>query len=202
MPLDDRLRDELGRDADPVAPDTERHLAVVRGRGRARPSTTGWLLAATATIAVIAILVLGTLPGARVIGPGGTNAPTPSPGSAPPRGLEGTEWTVTLLATDPSVAELGMAGEWTLRVGATSTLDVDTPASFRTPSGSMPAGYVWALDGGSFVTNLFARDFGAACAGSGGYEATVEDTQLVFAGRDTCRPRHVLLTTRPWARGR
>ena len=57
MPLDDRLRDGLRRDADSIVADTDRHLATVAGRARVGTSATGWLVAAAAAVVVIAMLI-------------------------------------------------------------------------------------------------------------------------------------------------
>ena len=89
MPFDDRLRDGLRREADPIVPDTERHLAAVLGRSRDGTGVTSWLVVATAAVMVIALLVLGILPGARVPRPGTTAEPTAA-GSSPRAALEGT----------------------------------------------------------------------------------------------------------------
>jgi hypothetical protein len=194
MPLDDRLREGLRADADLVVPDTDRHLAVVRGRGRVGPSTTGWLVAATATIVVIAVLVLGIPPGAPSTGPGATNEPTPRASSVVPPGLEGTGWTVTLLASDPGVAELGMAGAWSIRFGRDSAMAVTSPALATSRD-------AYALDDGVFATNLFASDHDSTCAGPGEYHVSLGAGRVTFSGSDTCAQRRVLLTTRPWSSG-
>ncbi len=107
---------------------------------------------------------------------------------------------MTLSASDPGVAGLGMAGDWTMRLGAGSTIDLSPPAGFRPPSGRAPDGYVHAEVGASFVTTLFARDFAAPCAGPGTYAWMINGDHLTFTTvDDTCDARRTLLTTRPWS---
>jgi hypothetical protein len=201
MSLDDRLRDGLRSDVDPMAPDTERSLREIRRRAEGGPGM-GPLLAAIAGLVLITVLVIGMVPvaGPRVSpSPPAPSAASVTPGpSALPDALSGTSWSVTLLSTDPGVADLGMAGDWTLSLGEDASLVVGPPNGFQTSRGAAPSRTLYASSDGRFLTTLFAPDFGPSCAGSGDFQVAIEPTRLVFTGTDTCQPRDVLLTTHPW----
>jgi hypothetical protein len=202
MPLDDRLREGLRQDVEHVLPDTERRMRAIRRRGEPRSGSIGWLAAAAAAVAIVAILVIGLRPAGVSVRPGSSPGPTvrPTPGlSSSHEGIAGTAWSVELLDTDPGVAESDMAGSWTLRLGGDSIAEVSPPDGFTPPDGAARITGAYAITGDLVATNLFTRGFGAACTGSGDYRYSLTGGLLVLAGRDTCLVRHALLTTRAWA---
>ncbi|MCY7418013.1 MAG: hypothetical protein LH650_05875 [Chloroflexi bacterium] len=201
MPLDQRLRDGLHRDADPIEPDVLAGLESVTRRASRSSGTTGRLMLSAAAIIVVLVLVRLAGVGPHIeVAPGATpsGATSRSPSTGDPAALVGT-WTVTLAPADTGVGPLGMVGDWTMRLGADSTVEVVPPPGFHPPSGSDPGGYAYAVTGPSLVTNLFTRDFAASCAGSGGYTWSADDTSLrLTMTADTCEPRRVLLGTGDW----
>lgn len=201
MPLDDRLRAELRQDVEHVKPDTERHLRAALQRSSPGAGTIGWLAAAATSIALIGILVIGLRPAGVLVGPGssspGSIDPVPTPmGSV--ASLEGRTWSVELFDADPGVPWPDMAGRWTMRLDPDSIVELSPPDGFRGHPGVTAIAGVYVISGDGFVTNLFTRDFGAACAGAGDYRFSVVGARLTFSGRDTCLVRRALLTTRPW----
>ncbi len=198
MGLDRRLRDELNEAAESIEPDTEGSLERVTLRSESRSRTSSALLA-TAAVVVIMVFVAVILPGRHPLGPvpGGNQTGSPEP-TMPVADLLGS-WSVTLTGADPGVAGLGMTGDWTMRLGAGSTIDLMPPTGFRAPSGRAPDGYVHAETGTTFLTTLLARDFAESCTGSGTYAWSVAKGQLsLVAVNDTCDARRALLATRPW----
>ncbi len=159
MPLDQRLRDGLHRDADAIEPDVLAGLESVTRRASRGPGTTGRLMLSAAAIIVVLVLVriAGVAPHIEVA-PGATpstmNGSSASPSSSAGfgRGVTGT-WMVTLAPADTGVESLGLAGDWTMRLGADSTVEVVPPQGFQTPSGGDPGGYAYAVTGPSLVTN-------------------------------------------------
>jgi hypothetical protein len=201
MPLDRRLRDDLHRAAESIEPDTEGGLERVTRRAGSR-STGSVVMVAVAAMVVIVVFVTVIMPGRRPDGsvPGGADGiGSPGPTVRDATSILGS-WAVTLTDGDPGVASLGMAGEWSMRLGAGSTIDLIPPAGFRPPSGQAPDRYVHAENGTTFLTTLFVRDFAESCTGSGTYTWSVANGHMSLAAvDDTCDARRALLATRSWS---
>jgi hypothetical protein len=180
MGLDRRLREELHVHASSIEPDPHGHLEAVMQRGRRRGQWPGALAGAAA--AVLLIAVAGTMP----------------PPGRQDSALTGTTWTVSLEPGDPRVADLGMAGTWTLRLGDRSTIELTPPPAFSTDGGTGLDGYVYTIDGADVITNLVSRDHGATCAGPATYRWSIDGDRLTFTSLDSCDVRATLLATRPW----
>jgi hypothetical protein len=206
MPLDRRLRDELARAAAAVEPDVGARLEAVTRRASRRSGAGGRVVLSAVAVVVVLVLVrfagvgphLELAPGAAP-SPGSGASAIPSSSASLRDGVTGT-WTVTLPAAEPGVGTLGMVGDWTMRLGADSTVELSPPEGFDPPSGGDLGRYAYAVTGSSLVTNLFTRDFSASCAGSGRYTWTADHLVLrLSVTADTCEPRRVLLTTRAWS---
>ena len=180
MGLDRRLREALHEHASSIEPDTHGRLDTVMRRGGPRNRWGGVLAGAAA--AVLLLAVAGTM----------------LPLSRQDAVLTGTTWTVTLEPDDPGVADLAMAGTWSLQLGDRSTIALSPPPTFIAQGASAPDGYVYTATGAEMTTNLFSRDHGAMCAGPATYAVSIDGDRLTFIGSDSCPARAVLLETRAW----
>jgi hypothetical protein len=161
------------------------------------------MLAAAAALVVVGVLILGVLPGG---GPHRGSEPSSTEPRATPAGtslaevLRGTAWTANLTPADGADAGTEVTGSWLLRLGGLSVIEVVPPAGLTLPTGVTTLTGVYGFDQGRLVTNVFARDFGASCAGPGSYQVDLVDGRLTLSGTDTCGIRHVVLTRTPWER--
>jgi hypothetical protein len=191
MPLDDRIRDSLRRDAAAIHPDVEHHLErVARGsRPASRPARSLVALAASIVGLVVLVQLAGIAPMAT--GPTGRPTATESPTGHP---LAGT-YRVILDSSEADIGALDMGGAWTITLGADAAVGIVPPASFRTRIGRS----AYAVVGDLLHTSALARDLGPQCAGSGTYRWELRRDGLHFTLRDdTCRARVVLFTSAPW----
>lgn len=205
MSLDRRLRDELRREADRIAPDVERNLGAVESSARRRsPIGAATLLVATAVIALAVGVRLGTVPvpqvGATQTAPasaGPAATATPAAPNASFGAIAGT-YVVTLPSTDPVVAQNHLAGAWTMRLLADGEVFLSPPADFGSGTSSL-SGLAFTLAADQFRSNIFYNDF---CNSIGTYTWALSGAQLSFAPLDdTCAVRRALLSTAPWQVG-
>jgi hypothetical protein len=191
MSFDRRIRSGLHRDAQGIEPDVERHLAAVSRHAERSPMRVGGLLAAAAVVIALVVFLRLQIDDEAVTSPGAVPSPI---------GPEGA-WVTTLSTDQPDVESLGMAGTWSIQYLENGSLVVTAPQTFPAPSRTVPARYIYAITGDSLLTNLFASDYTAACAGPGTYDWTVVSGDLVLrVVEDTCVARRTLLATAPWAR--
>ena len=211
MNLDQRLRDELAREAGRIDPDVERQLGAVEARAARRGGLGGPTLVLAGAV-IVAALLLRTSPLPGVTGPGSggwspTEAtasvagraagPSTSPGSSPasyPQIAGGYQ--VTLDAADPAVARDHLAGTWTMRLQADGEVFMSAPASYA-PGANGLSGIAFSLTADRFRTNLFIND---ACGTVGTYTwARGGGALTLTAVADDCAIRRTLLSSRPWA---
>jgi hypothetical protein len=204
MPLDDRLRDALHSSASSVEPDVEHHLERVRGRsGRRGTAPVATLaLAAVAVIAVIVGVREGVLDSvAALLAPARTSGPGASSGPAADSDVLVGTFRVTLDGRDPTIASNEMVGTWELTLRADSGVSISAPDTFGARLGRSLTGAVYALRDDRLYTNLFARQLGHDCAGSGAYRWELVDDRLILeVSDDLCLPRVALLTSNAWSR--
>jgi hypothetical protein len=188
MSLDRRLRSALNRAGQTVQPDTDERLRIVLDRGRIRRGPPIGL--ALVGAAAIVILVVGTRFLPSLQGP----AAVPTSTSDPRAAVAGT-YTVSLLADDPGVADLGIAGTWSITLHPSGAIDIDPPDTF---AGSAASGHTFAINGDSFRTDLYYNDY---CDSIASYRLVVEAGTLAFdQSDDTCAIRVALLAMHPWTR--
>lgn len=217
MSFDQRLRDELAREAAHLDVDVERQLGSVEARAARRRSVGGPTLVLAAAIVVAALILrTGPLPattdpgsaGSSPSGPGprasataGNGAsilpgPAASPGASSPSFPEiaGT-FEVALDPQDPAVARDQLGGTWTMRLQADGEVFMSAPASF-VPGTSGLSGIAFSLAGDRFRTNLFIND---NCGTVGTYTWARAGGRLsLTALTDDCAIRRTLLASRPW----
>ena len=199
MSLDHRLRSELERAADSIAPDVERNLAIVEARARPRSSlgASTLLLAAAIVVAAIIIRLGPSLPGAGGPNPTGSAAPPSIVGPSPSPAYDaiaGT-YTVTLDPSNTAVAQYRLGGAWTMRLVADGEIFLSPPASFGSGTTSL-SGLAFTLAGDQFRNNIFYNDY---CSSIGTYTWSLAAGQLRFAPvGETCPIRQTLLSTVPW----
>ena len=75
------------------------------------------------------------------------------------------------------------------------------PDAFVAAHGAPSGADVYAIEGDLLYTNLFARQLGPDCAGSGTYRWRIEASRLSFEKvDDLCPQRVAVLTGHGWAR--
>ncbi len=197
MPLDDRLRDAIERDAATFQPDVEEHLRRVRARSKSPQRMLRAPLAAAAVLilAVLALRVMDVDP--RAIGPFiGLQPPVSSP--SPRAGIEGTFR--ARLDAEPSVGgPRSLVGEWVLTLGTDSTVALVPPATFDSEVRRFEG--VFAVIGDEIVTTLFVADLSQACAADGAYRWSLTGDRLLLDKiDDMCPERIAVLSGAPWIR--
>jgi hypothetical protein len=196
MSLDDRLREQLRREAAAIDPDVGRGLMLVEGRARRRGSVgLGSLLAATAIIVVVVIgqRVWST---AQDGGPGASVLMTAPPSAA--LGYERIAGTyLAVLDVDAGGAELAdVAGEWTMVLQPNGTMLVTPPPTFD-EGGSTQSGVAFSIEGDDLRTNLFQQ----RCDSVGAYGWVLAGDRLTMtAVDDDCELRRAVLAARTWVR--
>lgn len=201
MSLDQRLRDELQRDADGIGPDVERNLGAVEARARRRTSIGApTFLAAAAVIAFAIVIRSQTTP---LSSGGSSTAPSPHASSSPAASgiptydtIAGT-YTLALDPADPAASAGHLGGTWTMRLLPDGEMLLSTPQTFVYGS-TAPSGLAFSLVGDRFRTNLFYNDY---CSSVGVYAWSRAGDRLSFAPvTETCSIRQTLLATAPWHR--
>lgn len=187
MPIDDRIRDGLARNAEVPFPTVERHLGRVQVRRRRR------LQARVAALAASAVAIVALVPWALVAGLAQRGAdPAPSPGS----GLPGTYRVVV----GDAGSSAGVGGTWTVTLGEGGAVVLDPPPGYEGPVG---VGESYELSGpAEMTTNLFVGSPGCQRADPpvGVYGFVVADSELRFNRvEDTC-PARARLLGEPWER--
>ena len=189
MPIDRRLREDLGRDANRIHVDIERNLGAVQARVRHRgPSL---LIPAIAAAAVLAIVIgLRFAPPNAIGGPTGT--PSASAGANPFEAIAGI-YRATLDAPD----DASVAGSWTMELRRNGTLVLAPPTTFSYGS-IAPSGISYTIEGDRLRTDMFYNDF---CASVGAYTWSLRGDVLTLSpASESCAIRKALLATSPWTR--
>lgn len=208
MSFDQRLRDELAREAARVEPDVERQLGAVEARAVRRRSAGGPTLVLAAAI-VVAALILRTNAAPVTPGPVGDGSPpaaTTAPASTPPSPSDGPSaaaypqiagsYQVTLDPTDPAVARDHLAGMWTMRLQADGEVFLSAPSTFTAGANGL-SGVAFSLVADRFRTNLFIND---VCGTVGTYAWALAGGSLTLSPvADDCSIRRTLLAAQPWS---
>ena len=207
MPLEGRIREELGRAAETIETNVERNLGAVEARAHRRDGVSASLLAVAAVVIVLAIAI--RLGGGTNQGTAGSAAPSPALAAATPSPtgslspaiypqIAGT-YKVTLDTSNAAVVRDGLAGQWTLRLQPDGVALLSAPQAFQ-PGASSLTGITYALTGDRFRTDLFYNDF---CSSIGTYAWSLANGRLAFTPVDeTCPVRRTLLSTVPWEAGK
>jgi hypothetical protein len=200
MPLDGRLRDALYAEAATVEPDVERRLGVVVGRTERRSSRALGALATAAVALVILVVVVRTVPVDPL-------AVFQSPAATPTISIPPADAGDRLVGTYRASFDVGdlarsdLTGEWTLILGADSSVAAIAPPGFSATSDAPLDGYLYAIRDDELYINLFARHLERSCVASGSYRWQVADGRLTLeVEADPCEPRAALLTSRSWER--
>jgi hypothetical protein len=198
MPLDDRLREALDREAATYRPDVEEHLRRVRQRSRPPGRMLRAPLAA-ATVLIVAVVALRvTNLDPRALGPFlGHEPPVASP--SPGYGIAGS-YRARVDVKASAGGSPSLAGEWVLTLGSDSAVSMIPPTTFDGEERRFEGG-VYAVIGEQLVTTLFASEFSRACAGVGTYRWALDgDRLLLETVDDRCPERVVILTGAEWMR--
>jgi len=190
MPIDDRLRSGLARNAEHVDPSVERHLATVLTRTRRHTlvlraaAVTGIAAAAAVTVSVGPDLVEALRADVDVV------APAESTASPAVTGIF-----ATMIASDtPGIGTSGVDGRWTIQFESDGTLAVDGPDSY----GGILSAALFEATPGQLRTDVFGQDLCSA-GGVGTYEWTRSGSTLTFRVLDdACEERVAVFTSVPW----
>lgn len=183
MPLDDRLRDGLTRNADAFEPDIETALARVTRPRPARVVVRGVLIAAAIIGLVIAL--------AAVKRPDEQTGPADVPSIS--AGQLAGQYETTVTAT-VSGAPYDISGRWEIRFDPAGILDVRPPASYA----GVVSAQLFQTTGAELRTDVFGADL---CSGLplGTYRWERQDLTLRFTSIDeACAARAAILTSQPW----
>lgn len=188
MPVDDRLRTGLARNAAHHEPAVETHLNVVLGRARRRARMQRVLVA---TAAVCALGLAAAL-GQGLARPGQDNRLVPAADLPVPTltGVFATDLPDDLVSSGGQP----LGGRWTLGLQADGTMTVTAPPSYR----GVVSGALFKATPGALRTSIFEQDL---CSGEsiGAYSWARSAGQLVLEVRDdTCAGRVLVLTSQPW----
>lgn len=184
MPLEDRLRRELHRDATRIEPDVESALrSVEMGVRRRSPA-----LAAALAGAALVVVLLAVRFGAPLLEPPG-GQPTPSA-----YGIPGV-YSVTFGDTDPNADVLRLVGRWMLEIDSMGVGSLTAPGTFQ-PGATVFPGISFAVTGDRVRTDLFITD---PCGTVGTYRWQRDaDSLTLELVEDGCHLRTVLLSTHQW----
>lgn len=183
MPLDDRLRDGLARNADVFEPDVEVALAMVTRRRPARAVLRGGLVAA-AIIGFVIALAMVKRPDVQT-GP----ADVPSISAVQLAG----HYETTIIA-NVSGAQYDISGRWEIRFDPAGILDVRPPPAYV----GVLSAQLFQTTGTELRTDVFGSDL---CSGlpAGTYRWERHDLTLRFTSIDeACAARAAILTSQPW----
>ncbi len=187
MPLDRRLRDGIDRLTSEIDADVDRNLDRTLRRAR----RTIALRRAGAASVVAASVALAIVIGPRTID-ALRNEQAPSPATIPsntnPAIIAGTYETV-VPNDQPAVRRDGLAGRWTIALGADGTMTLSPPSSYSGPR----SGYGFQVSGDRFRTDLFST---SVCTGipPGEYRWTLSGGTLTLTPvDDRCAARDALL---------
>ena len=191
MSFDRRMRDAMRRISDTPDLDVETRLERALAERTTRPGIPFGMVLATVTAVLVVVVGLPNLRG--VVGPGSDPSPTPT-SPAPSPALAGVY--ITTLASDvPDPTGLGLAGTWSMTLGADLTLEMAPPSDF---TGSRATGHAYAVDGEAFETDLWFNDL---CDSIGRYAWSRDGANLTLqVTDDPCEIRRTVLGAGPWVR--
>jgi hypothetical protein len=187
MPLDDRLRAGLARNAATFEPDEDTAFTLVTHPRRSTGRATRTVLIAAAAVAFV--VTLGVLQR-----PNQPQAPSSAPISTPPT-LTGRYWTI--VAESETVPAYDIAGRWEIRLDPSGILDVRPPPAYT----GVVTAQLFQSTPEEFRTDLFGTDL---CSGHlpGMYRWNRNDKTLTFSVvDDLCAARVMILTDRLWTEG-
>lgn len=184
----DDLRSRLEREGERVglAPEVLGRVYEGSRRREVRRRLAAGLTATGLTIAVIVWLGVSLIRG-----------DTPSRPTAPATVSIAGTYRATLPATDPLVAELGVAGTYTLALTPNGVIQLETPPAFEEAHESA-SGDAYRVRGNVVTIGSFTT---FSCPGTvGTYRIELSETELRLTPIDeACDLRAVLFGTRPWA---
>jgi hypothetical protein len=185
MPVDDRIRAGLSRNAELPMPPVEDHLDTVVRRHHRR--TAAKLVAGAAAVLVLALIPMWAF---RSLD---DRAPDPARPSAPT--LAGTYRVVI----DDAGTASGLRGTWVVTLRTDGRVDVTPPLGFR---GQLSSGAAYELSGGTVRTNLFVESTGCQRTDPavGVYRVTLTRNGADFTTLDDSCPARAVLFGVPWER--
>jgi hypothetical protein len=190
MGLDRRIRDAFDEEARSIEPEVASRLSAVETaarRGSGAP--VGSLLLAALVLGAVLLVPLA-------LSGGQAPSPRPSPTTSMPAtaSVAGT-YVTELDAMDVEVPGVDVAGSWSMTLRLDGVIELVPPTTF---TGSEAAGHSYAVDGGTFRTDLYRNDY---CATLGRYTWTrTGDVLRLTSVEDTCAIRRAILGTMPWTR--
>jgi hypothetical protein len=198
MPLDRRLREDIGRLTSQVDPDVDPNLqwTLRRAHRTIAIRRAGAAIAVAASIAVAIVVVpraIDALRDAQRERP--ATSPTASPGNTNPAVIAGT-YEALIPKDQPAVRQNHLAGRWTIGLGTNGIMTVSAPSSFT----GVLSGSLYQIQGDRFRTNLFVQDI---CSNLplATYRWIRSGTKLSFTPiDDPCEGRVAMLTSAPWTR--
>lgn len=185
MPVDDRIRAGLSRNAEVPLPPVEHHLDVVVRRHRRR--TTARLVAGAAAVAVLGLLPVWSLTT--------LTDRDPDPARPAPHALAGTY----LVVIDDVGAASELRGTWEVTLTKDGLVDLTPPPAY---GGTVSDGAAYEVSGATVTTNVFVdlpgcqRDDPAVGVYRVALTASGADFTLL---EDTCAARAALFGVR-WER--
>lgn len=181
------LRNPLEREAERVALASDALDRVYEGQRRRelRRRVAAGLTAGALTIAVVVWLARSFL---------GESSGTPA-GPPPPMVIVGT-YRATLPRSDPDVAELGLAGTYTLRLRQNGVIQLSTPPGFEEVHESA-SGDAYRVTGNVVTIGSFTT---FSCPGTvGTYRIELTTTELRLTPiDDSCALRATIFGSSPW----
>jgi hypothetical protein len=198
MPLDERLREGLRREAETIQPDVGGGLRAVEARAR-RQGTMGLgslIGAAAVVLLVVAFQAVRSVPDDEIGGSRGSPSPTAmTPDASGYDHLSGT-YVVILQAGDASESADDVAGGWSMTLDGDGTMLVAPPSTFE-EGGAVQSGVAFSIDRDRLRTNLFQE----RCDSVGEYRWDLTDDRLTLTPvAEDCALRRTVLSARAWER--
>jgi hypothetical protein len=184
MPIEDRIRAGLSRNAEVPVPPVEHHLAEVRRRHRRR-------LVARLAVAAAVVIIVGTVPLALLTKLADRAQEPARPG---PPSLPGT-YSVVI----DGAAASDLRGTWRVTLAGDGSVTLTPPPTYR---GAVTKGATYEMSGAQLTTNVFVDSPGCQRTAPpvGVYHVAVSTDRAVFTPvHDSCPPRLALFRAR-WER--
>lgn len=191
MTLEQRLRDDLAREAERINPDV--HAALFAAQWNQHPPHRS---ITRVTVIAVAAAVLAIVPLAIVLTRTGGTSASQQP-TAPSASLVGM-FATQVPYQDGVVEQHHLNGTWVMNISADGTIDL-TPPHDTTDVRVAPAPF--APTGHTTATNVFAEDLCQAQPNAN-YRWQVNGSRLQFESiNDRCPARIAVLTSEPWHTG-